>query len=316
MDEKTNLTDDLQPVRFRGGSIEIDFNFDASHETLWATQAQIAELFGRGVPTISEHISQIYQEGELERTATLRKFRTVQMEGTRQVWRTLDCYNLDMILSVGYRVSSAKATAFRQWATNVLRSYLVEGYALNEAVLLHRQERLEALAAKVRALRADERTVYQKVRDCFAMMAVDYDPNSEESRRFFATIQNKFLYAVTRQVASEIILDRADGNKANMGLNCISGHYPKYSDTMIAKNYLASDELYILHIISEQFLLFAQSAAMRGKKLTMRELSEKFDALLATSEYPVFPGYKEALRVRAMDHAKRELARYQARISP
>lgn len=246
--------------------------------------------------------------------ATYRKFRSVRKEGNRQVIRELDFYNLDMILSVGYRVSSARATAFRQWATRVLRSYLVEGYALNEAVLLRQQERLEALAAKVRALRADEKNVYQNVRDCFVMMAIDYDPNSDASRNFFATLQNKFLYAATQHVASEIILDRANGEKPNMGLQVISGKTPRYSDAMIAKNYLSSDELYILHIISEQFLLFAQSAAMRGKKLTMRQLSEKFDILLATSEYPVFPGYKEALRVRAMDHAKRELARYQAHI--
>jgi hypothetical protein len=207
----------LQPIWLTGDSIEIEFNFDVSLETVWATTAQIAELFGRSIPTINEHIAAIYLEGELNRLATLRKFRGVRKEGGRQVVRNLDFYNLDMILSVGYRVSSARATAFRQWATRVLRSYLVKGYVLNEAVLLRRQDRLEALAEQVRAIRANERMVYERVRDCFAEMAVDYNPNADETRNFYATLQNKFLYAVTAHVASEIILERADANKPNMG---------------------------------------------------------------------------------------------------
>ena len=218
-------------------------------------------------------------------------------------------------MSIGYRVSSTRATAFRQWATRVLRSYLVEGYALNEAVLLRRQERLEALAERVRAIRSNERTVYEKVRDCFVEMAIDYDPNANETRNFYATLQNKFLYAATGYVASEIILERADGDKPNMGLHTIKGRIPTRGDAQVAKNYLDRNELYILHIISEQFLLFVQSAAIRGQKLTMQQLSEKFDQLLETAEYPVFLGYKEALRVRAMDHAQRELERYHKRIS-
>ncbi|HEY1796662.1 MAG TPA: RhuM family protein [Stellaceae bacterium] len=298
---------EMELVKFRGESQEIQFSLDLSGETVWATQQQIAELFGRDRRTIGEHVSNIFRDKELDETAVCRKFRQTGADG--KSYETLH-YNLDLILSVGYRVSSAKATLFRQWATQTLRAYILDGYVLNERRLRDDPTSLRQLAAKIRALRADERNVYASVRDCFKESSVDYDKDSQICRSFYARLQDKFVFAITEKTASAIILDRADHKKSKMGVHSTKGEMPTLDETKVGKNYLDSDELYTLHILCEQFLLYAESTALRGRQLTMTQLSAKLDQLLETNEYPVFREYKEYLKDRAIKHATAEYALY------
>jgi len=301
---------DFELVRFNSENAAIDFNVDWSHETVWGTQQQIADAFGVNVPAVSKHISNIYEQGELESEATVSKMEIVRLEGGRQVRRQVEHYNLDVILSVGYRVSSVKATEFRKWATQTLRSYIVDGFALNEARLRDDPNALRDLAARVRALRSEEINIYEAVRDCFKLAASDYDKDSDKVRSFYARLQDKFLFAITGKTASQLILDRADCGKANMGVMATKGSFPTKAEAKVGKNYLLSDELYVLHILCEQFLLYAESKAIRGQSMTMAELDGKLDKLLATNEYPVFSGYRDYLKQRAMDHAMTEWDRF------
>lgn len=302
---------EMELVRFDGENAPVDLNFDWSHETVWATQRQIADLFGIQVPAVSKHIAAIYETGELEPEATVSKMEIVRLEGGRSVSREIDHYNLDVILSVGYRVSSVKATEFRKWATQTLRRYITDGFALNESRLQSDPNALRELAAKVRALRSEEKTIYQAVRDCFMIAATDYDKASPKVRSFYAKLQDKFLYAITQKTASELILERADAAKHNMGVKTTKGKYPTKQETTVGKNYLESDELYVLHILCEQFLLYAESKAIRGQSMTMDELSAKLDSLLATNEYPVFSGYRDYLKKAAAEHAAKEWKHFQ-----
>jgi hypothetical protein len=299
---------EMELVRFKAEKQEIQFNLDLSGETVWATQQQIADLFGRDRRTIGEHIGNIFKDGELEEASVSRKFRQTGADG--KTYEILH-YNLDLILSVGYRVSSAKATKFRQWATQTLRSYLIDGYALNESRLRDDPRALRRLAAKIRAMRADERNVYASVRECFKESAIDYDKDSQVCRTFYARLQDKFLYAITTKTASQIIIGRADHKKIRMGVQSTKGDEPTLDEAKVGKNYLDADELYTLHILCEQFLLYAESTALRGRQLTMQQLDTKLDQLLETNEYPVFREYKEFLRERAIKHAAVEYALYQ-----
>jgi hypothetical protein len=305
----------LALVKFRGEKVEIEFNIDLTAETVWATQEQIAELYGVGVPAISKHVSNIYGDGELDKGTTLSKLEIVQNEGGRQVPRQIEHYNLDLILSVGYRVNSAKATHFRQWATRTLRAYIVDGFALNEVRLRDDPNALKRVAAKIRALRSEEKNVYKAVRECFKECAIDYDPSSQSCRSFYARLQDKFLYATTNSTAAQIILNRADHRKIKMGVQSTKGDIPTLDEAKVGKNYLDADELYILHILCEQFLLFAESAALRGRKLKMADLTRKLDQLLETNEYPVFREYKVLLKDRAIQHAIAEYALYRKQVT-
>lgn len=305
---------EMELVRFDSENAHIDFNVDWTQETVWASQRQMAELFGRDIRTINEHIQALVESDEIDPAATIRKFRMVRLEGGRQVSREIDHYNLDVILTVGYRVSSSKAVEFRKWANKVLRSYIVEGYALNERRLREDSSALHALAARVRALRSEEKNIYAAVRACFKEAASDYSSASDAVRSFYAKVQDRFLYAATGKTASQIILDRADGQKENMGLTVIEGEKPTKAECRVGKNYLFSDELYVLHILCEQFLLFAESKALRGQAMTMAELTTKLDQLFAINEYPVFPGYTDYLRAKAKKHAEIEWTRLRERL--
>lgn len=302
---------EMELVRFDGENAPVDLSFDWSHETVWATQRQIADLFGINVPAVSKHLSNIFETGELEPEATVSKMEIVRLEGGRSVAREVEHYNLDVILSVGYRVSSVKATEFRKWATQTLRRYITDGFALNESRLRSDPRALRDLAAQVRALRSEEKTIYEAVRDCFKVASIDYDKDSPKVRTFYATLQDKFLFAITGKTASEIILERADASKHNMGLTSTKGTLPKREDTRVGKNYLQRDEIYVLHILCEQFLLYAESRAIRGKSMTMDDLARKLDELLKTNDYAVFPGYRDFLKDRAMEHAATEWKRFQ-----
>lgn len=303
---------ELELVQYKLGKSAISFNLDIDHETVWATQQQIAELFERERSTIAGHIQTILREGELEEEAVCGKFPQTGPDGkTYEVMH----YNLDMILSVGYRVSSPKATQFRQWATSTLRSYVVDGYAINEARLKDDPHALRKLAAHIRKLRADEQNIYAAVRDCFKEASVDYDSGSQACKSFYALLQDKFLYAITRKTASELILGRADHKVTNMGVQNFAGNMPTLKEAQIGKNFLDGDELYVLHILCEQFLLYAESSAIRGKALKMADMGKKLDALLSVSDYPVFKGYKDYLREKAANHAQAEFSMFLKRIA-
>jgi|CXWL01.1.fsa_nt_gi hypothetical protein len=302
---------EMELVRFDGENAHVDLNFDWSHETVWASQKQIADLFGVERSVVTKHIANIFDSEELDPNATCANFALVRLEGARSVSRDVEHYNLDVILSVGYRVSSVKATEFRKWATQTLRRYITDGFALNESRLRSDPSALRDLAAQVRALRSEEKTIYEAVRDCFKVASIDYDKDSPKVRSFYAKLQDKFLYAITGRTASELILERADAAKHNMGLTSTKGALPTKQDTTVGKNYLQRDEVYVLHILCEQFLLYAESRAIRGKSMTMDHLAAKLDDLLRTNDYAVFTGYRDFLKDRAMEHAEAEWNRFQ-----
>jgi len=303
---------ELQLVHYDGQEGQADFALDPSNETVWATQAQIAEAFGIAPNTVTEHLKRIFADGELDEASTTRKFRAVGPNGKEYNYLH---YNLEAILSVGYRVSSKRATAFRQWATRTLKDYIVQGFAIDEARLRDDPKALRELAARVRALRSDEKNIYQAVRDVFAFSTLDYDKDSPQVRSFYARLQDKFLHAVTGMTAAEIKLDRADHRKPSMGLLDVKGEYPVRTDIDTGKNYLNEDELYALHILCEQFLLFVESKAIRGQQLTMSQLSSKFDELLRVQGHAIFTDYKDYLVQKAKTHAHREFDLWRDRVA-
>ncbi len=219
-------------------------------------------------------------------------------------------YSFDAIISVGYRVNSKKATQFRIWATSVLKQYIQDGYAINEELLRGDPKKLNKLAVKIRELRASEKNIYASVRECFKLAASDYEPSSREVRKFYSLLQDKFHHAVTKMTSSKLIIDRANHAEKNMGLQTIKGAVPTKADAKIGKNYLEANEIYRMHLLSEQFLLFAESTALMGKDMTMEGLHNQLDNLLTLNGYPVFDGYKDFLRDEAIRHAEAEHEEY------
>ncbi|MEP0147099.1 RhuM family protein [Pseudophaeobacter sp.] len=299
----------LEVVRYaeKGETDPIDFRIDASSESIWATQAQIVALFQTDQSGISRHLKSIFEEEELDRENNMQK---MHIAGSN---KPVTVYSLDAVISVGYRVNSKVATKFRQWATGTLKAYVEQGYIINERVLRDSPEKLNKLAREVRALRSGEKQIYAKVRECFKISASDYDKSSRTVRSFYALLTDKFLHAVTNQTSSKLVLDRADHLEDFMGLQTFEGKEPKANEVSVGKNYLNGEELYRLHLLSEQFLLFAESTALAGKKMTMASLHEQLDRLLQLNDYPVFEGYKDFLKDDAGRHAKAELELYRVR---
>lgn len=279
------MTDSLPDSQFlvyqvEDGRIQIDVRFEG--ETAWLTQQQIAELFQSSKQNISHHIHGIYEEGELPLEGTVKKFLTVRQEGQRRVKRNLDFYNLDMILSVGYRVKSHVATRFRIWATQRLREYLVKGFVLDDERLKNPHQPFdyfEELTRRIQDIRTSERRFYQKITDIYAT-SIDYDPTLDISIRFFQTVQNKMHWAITGQTAAEIIHDRAAADQPNMGLTHWRGGKVRKQDVSIAKNYLREEELAALNNLVEQYLIFAEGQAMRRIPMHMQDWIAKLDAFL------------------------------------
>lgn len=266
------------------GQIKLDVRF--VDETVWLTQQQLAELFQTSRTNVVEHIQHIYEEGELEATATCREFRQVRTEGTREVARNMVFYNLDMTLSVGYRVKSAVATRFRIWVTQQLREYIVKGFLLNDERLKNPDQPFdyfEELTRRIQDIRTSERRFYQKITDIYAT-SVDYDPTQAESISFFQTVQNKMHWAITGQTAAEIIHTRADKNQPNMGLTSWRGGKVRKTDVSIAKNYLNADELAALNNLVEQYLVFAEGQAMRRVPMTMNDWIAKLHGFLTIND--------------------------------
>lgn len=256
--------------------------------TVWLSQREIAELFDKDVRTVNEHIKNLYEEGECEPTATIRKFRIVQTEGARQVEREVDTYNLDVILSVGYRVRSPRGTQFRRWATTVLKDYLVKGFAMDDIRLKQAEQwdYFDEWLARIRDIRASEKRFYQKVRDLYAT-AIDYDKSSEQAQAFFKKVQNKMLWAVTGKTAAELIQSRSDADAPNMGLTNWKGSIVRKGDVGTAKNYLKADEVEELNRIVVMYLDYAEDQAKRRRAVTMAEWADKLDAFLSFNDRQV-----------------------------
>lgn len=259
-------------------------------ETIWLTQKQLAELFQKDVRTINEHIQNVFEEGELEREPTIRKFRIVQLEGSRQVEREVEHYNLDVIISVGYRVRSHRGTQFRQWATKQLRELIVKGFVLDDERLKEGRrlgrDYFDELLERIRDIRASEKRFYQKICEIYAT-STDYDKEHPLTQEFFKTVQNKLHWAIHGHTAAETIAGRADGTKPNMGLttwkNAPKGKIRK-ADVEVAKNYLTEEELSNLNLIVDQYLSFAELQARQRRPMTMADWKTKLDAFLALND--------------------------------
>ena len=309
-----SIVEDANRLSFNNNGKEIQFRFDSSDQSIWATLQNIADLFEADTSNTSKHIKKIYKEQELDEDSTMVKITIVQNEDGRNVVReNVVHYNLDLILSVGYRVNSKKAILFRKWATQTLRDFIEQGYVINEKALRESPEKLNKLAAQIRALRSEEKQVYSKVRECFKISSSDYDPSSKQVKSFYALLQDKFHHAITGMTSSKLLMDRAHHTYDNMGLQTMKGDFPTLEDAKVGKNYLKQEELYRLHLLSEQFLLFAESTALAGKDMTMESLHNQLNRLLTLNNYPVFSGYTDYIRNEAEQHAKIELGLYKKR---
>jgi hypothetical protein len=256
--------------------------------TVWLTQNEMAELFQTTPQNITLHIKAIYEDGELSQEATCKDYLQVRSEGGRQVQRQLKHYNLDVILSVGYRVRSLRGTRFRQWATTHLREYLVKGFVLDDARLKEPGgwDYFDELLERIREIRASEKRFYQKVKDIYST-AVDYDPKSDQAQLFFKKVQNKMLWAVTGKTAAELIAGRANSSLPNMGLKSWHGSRVRRQDVTVAKNYLDQLEIDELNRIVVMYLDYAEDQAKRRKTMTMTEWADKLDAFLSFNERDV-----------------------------
>ena len=284
---------DFQFLVYRSANQDVSVSAIIKDETVWLTQKGMAELFDVNVPAVSKHLQNIYEEGELNRDATVSKMEIVQTEGARTVKRNVDLYNLDSIISVGYRVSSARATHFRIWATGVLKEYMTKGFALDDERLKQGKtafgkDYFRELLERVRSIRASERRIWQQITDIFAECSIDYDKNSQVTQDFYAMVQNKFHYAITGQTAAEIVYSRADSNQENMGLTTWK-HAPEgrilKSDVMVAKNYLNEKQIRQLERTVAGYFDYIEDLIERENTFTMEEFSASINEFLAFRKY-------------------------------
>ena len=312
-DEKNLVPEDNQGdiviYQTEDGGTKIDVRFEG--ETVWLTQQQMAELFGSSRTNIVEHIRHIYEEGELDEASTCRKFRQVRDEGGRQVSREIPHYNLDMIISLGYRVKSKIATHFRRWATERLKEYMLKGFTMDDERLkeLGGGNYWKELLARIRDIRSSEKVMYRQVLDLYAT-SVDYDPNSAESIAFFKMVQNKLHYAAHGHTAAEVIYERADADKPFMGLTSFSGDFPTAKDIGIAKNYLTEEELRVLNGIVSGYFDFAEVQAMRHRPMHMSDYVEHLDRVLSSTGEQLLVGAGKVSHKQAIEKANREYQRF------
>ena len=292
------------------GKTQIQVKFQ--DETVWLSQAQMSELFAKSISTINEHIKNVYEENELNKQATIRKFRIVQIEGIREVAREVTFYNLDIIISVGYRVKSHRGTQFRQWATGLLREYLIKGFTMDDVRLKQAggDDYFDELLGRIRDIRSSEKVFWRKILDIYAT-SIDYDPNIDASQKFFKIVQNKMHWAVHGHTAPEIIKSHADANKPNMGLTSHTGKtIPKKEDTKIAKNYLSEDELDTLNRIVSFYLEFAELQAKNRKSMTMNNWITKLDDFLRLSDMEILNHGGTITHDLAIEYAYQEHDKY------
>lgn len=292
------------------GRTRIDARFQG--ETVWLTQKLMAELFEISIPTINEHLKNIFETGELDDNSVIRKFRIVQNEGGREVEREVQHYNLDAIIALGYRVNSKRATQFRIWATQRLREYIIKGFTVDDERLSQgggRARYFEELIQRVRDIRASERNFYQKVTDIYAT-STDYRKDDPLTREFFATVQNKMHYAVHGRTAAEIVHERADSEKPMMGLTSFKGKYVTAGDAKVAKNYLSEKELKQLSLIVSLYLDFAELQASNERPMTMQDWVQKLDDFLKLSEKKLLSNAGNISAEQAASKAEREFEKY------
>ena len=307
---------DIVIYQTKDGLAKIDVRFE--DETVWLTQAQLVELYHSSKSNISEHIKHIFEEGELEESSTVRNFRTVQIEGNREVNREQICYNLDMIISLGYRVKSIVATQFRRWATELLKEYLKKGYALDDKRLkeLGGGNYWKELLDRIRDIRSSEKVMYRQVLDLYATSA-DYNPKSAESIAFFKMVQNKLHYAAHGNTAAEVIYNRADSEKEFMGLTTFTGDFPTKKDIAVAKNYLSETELKVLNNLVSAYFDLAEINAMEHKTMYMSDYVEQLDRILSGTGKEILEGAGSVSHKQALEKAEKEYQKYiQKNLSP
>ena len=308
------MPNEIQYALYSIDSEDIKVKVAIKDETIWVTQRGMAELFDVNVSAISKHLANIYAEGELSQPATVSKMEIVQTEGTRQVTRLIDFYNLDAVISVGYRVNSRRATQFRIWATGILKEFIKKGFVLDDERLkqgesVFGKDYFRELLERVRSIRASERRIWQQITDIFAECSIDYDKDSPVTQEFYATVQNKFHYAITGQPAAEIVYFKADSSKEHMGLttwkNSPDGRILK-SDVTIAKNYLDEKQIRRLERAVSGFFDYVEDLIENERAFTMQQFAEAINAFLEFRQYKILQGKGSVSRVDAERKASEE----------
>lgn len=308
------MSNEIQYTLYSLDSEDIKVKVAIKDETIWVTQRGMAELFDVNVSAISKHLANIYAEGELSQPATVSKMEIVQTEGTRQVTRLIDFYNLDAVISVGYRVNSRRATQFRIWATGILKEFIKKGFVLDDERLkqgesVFGKDYFRELLERVRSIRASERRIWQQITDIFAECSIDYDKDSPVTQEFYATVQNKFHYAITGQTAAEIVYSKADSSKEHMGLttwkNSPDGRILK-SDVTIAKNYLDEKQIRRLERAVSGFFDYVEDLIENERSFTMQQFAESINAFLEFRQYKILQGKGSVSRVDAERKASEE----------
>lgn len=308
------MNNEFQFLIYRSAEEDVSVNAVIKDETIWLTQKAMAELFDVNVPAISKHLQNIFDEGELEKSSTVSKMEIVQQEGSRSVKRSMEFYNLDAIISVGYRVNSHRATQFRIWATSVLKEYMQKGYALDDERLkqgkeLFGKDYFRELLERVRSIRASERRIWQQITDIFAECSIDYDKTSQVTHDFYAMVQNKFHFAICGQTAAEIIYTKADSSKDHMGLttwkNSPDGRILK-SDVTIAKNYLSQQEISRLERAVSGYFDYIEDLIERENTFTMTEFADSVNEFLSFRRYQILKDHGKISRRQAFEKAERE----------
>ena len=307
---ESNSNDNMLIYRSEDGKIKIDVRFES--ETVWLSLDQMATLFGRDKSTISRHVKNVFEEGELSKEATVANFATVQTEGDREVTRNIDYYNLDVIISVGYRVKSQQGTQFRIWATQRLKEYIIKGFALNDERFKtgSSYNYFKELLGRIREIRLSEKVFYQQIKDIYAT-SIDYDPSAAMTLAFFKEVQNKLLWAVSGKTASELMYYRANASLPLMGLTSTEkeGKVTK-GDALIGKNYLNEKEIGQLKLIVEQFLAYAESQALAEKPMYMRDWIQKLRLVLTMNEKSILEHAGKISHEMAVAKATKEYIAY------
>lgn len=308
-DEQDRPDSELILYQTEDGRTRMQVRLDG--ETVWLSLNQMADLFQRDKSVISRHIRNLFEEGELQPAATVAKSATVQNEGGKQVTREIEFFNLDVIISVGYRVKSLRGTQFRIWATQRLREYIVKGFTMDDERLKQAGGAgyFDELLERIRDIRSSEKVFWRKVLDIYALSA-DYDPRAEASQRFFATVQNKMHWAAHGQTAAEVIAARADAAKPNMGLTAWPGGRPRKADAVVAKNYLTETELGDLNLIVSLYLDFAELQARSRRVMTMGDWISKLDDFMRLSEREILTHAGRVTHEEAMERAEAEFEKY------
>jgi hypothetical protein len=313
-----SISNELQPINSSfvlyqddNGITNINVRFDK--EDVWLFQQQVALLFDTTQQNVSQHINSIIEEGELTKEATHNNFLLVRQEGTRSVKRQIEHYNLDMIIAVGFRVKSQVATRFRQWATRHLHEYIQKGFTIDDERLKGNGNRyFRELLQRIRDIRSSERNLYQQITDIYAT-SIDYNPLSDLTRMFFATVQNKMHFAAHQHTAAEVIFERADSEKPMLGMTNFKGNYITSDDVKIAKNYLSEKELQVLNLLVSQYLDYAELQAIEQQVMTMQQWINQLDRILSAGNRPLLQDAGKVSHEKAIDKATREFKTYRQR---